>query len=83
MAVQFDSNRDNWCTYDNFAQMYNNVYEIMVDTSVAVKLDAAAWFNKDGNEVPTEENTFGQQSSYKWTCLDLVLFMDKVGDNTS
>ena len=39
--------------------MYNNVYESMVDTSVAVKLDAAAWFNKDSNEVPTEENAVG------------------------
>jgi len=63
--------------------MYNNVYESMVDAGVAVKLDAAAWFNKDGNEAPTEENSVGRQSSYKLTHPDLVLFMDEVGDNTS
>ena len=63
--------------------MYNNVYESMVDTSVAVKLDAAAWFNKDSNEVPTEENAVGWQSSYKLTCPDLVLFIDEVGDSMS
>ena len=58
-AVQFDSNRDDWCTYNNFAQMYNNMYEHMVDAGAAVKLDATAWFNKDSNEVPTEENAVG------------------------
>ena len=55
----------------------------MVDAGAAIKLDATAWFNKDGNKAPTEENCAGQQSSYKLTCPDLVLFMDEVGDNTS
>ena len=35
------------------------MYESMVDIGVAVKLDATAWFNKDGIEVPTEENDVG------------------------
>jgi len=44
--------------------MYNNVFESMVDVGVAVNLDVDAWFNKDGNEVPTEENAVACQSSY-------------------
>ena len=63
--------------------MNNNMYESMVDASVAVKLGATTWFNNDGNEAPTEENSVGRQSSYKLTHPDLVLFMDEVGDNTS
>jgi hypothetical protein len=38
-AVRYDSKRDDWCTLENFEQMYNDVYDMMFKASVAKELD--------------------------------------------
>jgi hypothetical protein len=44
-----DANQRTYCTYDNVANMYNSVYESMVEAGVAIKLDEEAMFDNEGN----------------------------------
>ena len=41
-----DSNRHTYCTYENFANMYDAVYEHMVEAGVAIKLDEEKMFDE-------------------------------------
>jgi hypothetical protein len=38
-ALHFDSLRDDWCTAENIGQIYDQIYEAMVHSNVAIKLD--------------------------------------------
>jgi hypothetical protein len=42
-AVRFDSKRDDWCWLENFADMYDRVYDKWVESGAAKKLDHAVW----------------------------------------
>jgi hypothetical protein len=42
-----DRNRLTWCTEDNFSNMYNSVYEAMVEAGVAIKHEEEVWLDKD------------------------------------
>jgi hypothetical protein len=59
-----DINQKEWVTYDNFSQIYDSVYEMMVKAAVAEKLPEAVWFDHDGNIVLNEEEAFGEKSQY-------------------
>jgi len=82
-GVKFDSKRADWCTYQNFQLMYDEVYEAMVAAGIASKFDDPAWFDKLGNIVEDEENCFGLKSKYYLLRPDKLLFVDEVGSNTS
>ncbi len=82
-GVKFDSKRADWCTYQNFELMYNEVYEAMVEAGIASKLDTPTWFDKSGNIVEEEGDAFGLQSKYILLRPDLLLFVDEVGSNTT
>jgi hypothetical protein len=45
-----DSKRRTRCTYEHFENMYNSVYDSMVECGVAVKLEEETMFDIDGNE---------------------------------
>jgi hypothetical protein len=38
IVVKFDSKRADWCTYQNFKEMYREVYKEMVESGIASKL---------------------------------------------
>ena len=59
-----DINRQEWCTYESFNNMYGSVYETMVKAGVATKLEEAVWFNHDGNIVPNKEQAIGEKLKY-------------------
>ena len=62
-VVQFDSNQDDWCTVHNFEQMYEKVYESMVNCGVVVKWeDEPWWVNHDGAPVNREEDAYGRKT---------------------
>jgi hypothetical protein len=44
-----DRNRSTYCTQENFANMYESVYEKMVEAGVAVKFKEEMMFDKEGN----------------------------------
>lgn len=82
-AVKFDTKRDEWCTYHNFKEMYEEVYTLLVSTGLAVKHDLPVWRNKDGEIVEQEVDSFGLESAYELIHPDWVVFVDEVGNNTS
>ncbi len=63
-GVKFDCKRADWCTYQNFELKYQEVYQQMVESHIASKFDAPAWFDKSGNIVEEENEAFGWKSSY-------------------
>jgi hypothetical protein len=77
-----DCKRHTWCTYSNFSQMYDDVYDRMVEAGVAIKLDEEAMLNKEGNIVTNKEEMFGRPSKYIVTKLEQILFVDETGSNT-
>jgi hypothetical protein len=46
-----DRNHRTWCTIEHFFNMFEAIYEVMVDCGVAKKLDREFMRDKEGNEV--------------------------------
>ncbi len=38
-AVKFEAKRAEWCTYDNFSTMYDEIYKQMAIRGIASKVD--------------------------------------------
>ena len=75
--------RSEWSVYRNFSQIYDEVYEAMVDAGVAKKLEEPMWFDMEGNTTK-EENVFGKRkATHMLTRPDMVVFVDEVGCTTS
>jgi len=81
-AVRFDSQRDDWCSVENFEAMYKEVYESMVSSGVAVKFDKEKFLDAEGNIVHSEAEAFGRKTKDLLTQPEYVFFVDEVGDNT-
>jgi hypothetical protein len=78
-----DVNRHNWCTYANFSTMYNVVYEAMVESKVAEKVDEAIIYDIFGNEHSDPDCTFGLPTKYRLLKPENVIFVDETGKNTN
>jgi hypothetical protein len=63
--------------------MYEQVYEAMVSSNVAIKLENPVWLDKENNIVQSKEEAFGRQTQYFITHPDYLIFVDEVGDNAS
>jgi hypothetical protein len=61
-AVWFDLQRDDWCSVENFEAMYEEVYESMVSSGVAVKFDKEKFLDAEGNIVHSEAEAFGRKT---------------------
>jgi hypothetical protein len=66
-----DVKQRTWVTEENFAMMYDNVYEAMVEAGVAVRLEA---------EVGSEG---GRPTKYQLVRPEFVLFVNETGCNTN
>jgi hypothetical protein len=82
-GVKFEAKRAEWCTYDNFLQMYEEVYKQMVECGVASKVSTKVHVDKSGSIVESESDGFGLPTQYLMHRPDKVLFVDEVGSNTS
>jgi hypothetical protein len=78
-----DCKRYTWCTYNNFFQMYNDVYKRMVEAGVAKRLDEEVMLDKEGNIVTNKEEMFGHPTRYIVTKPKRILFVDETGSNTN
>ena len=74
-CVRFDSQREAWATYENFNQMYDDVYRGMVKSGV--------WVNREGKIVSTEEESFGRKTKHILTRPNYLIIVDETGDDTS
>ena len=66
--------------------MYENNYGYWASNeagNIVVELPEPIWFDKAGNEVAGEKFSFGQKTKYKIVKPEQLLFVDKVGANTS
>ena len=67
---KFAMDRNNSLTYSNMKQMYDDVYDSMVDAGVAIKLDQ-----------PLDHQTGRLHVNYKLTHPEMCLVVDEVGAN--
>ena len=81
-GAKFACNRADWTTKDNIAQMYDIIYDAMVDARVAEKLDAPIFLDEGGREV-SDEDRFGQLVDTILTKPEYVMFADETGCNTN
>jgi hypothetical protein len=80
-AVCFDSMREDCCSVKIFEVMYEEVYESMVGSGVAVKLDEEVYVDAEGNVVD-EQDGFGRKMKYLATRPNYILHVDEVENNT-
>jgi hypothetical protein len=78
-----DINRVAWVTYANFEKMYEKVYQGMIDAKVAVRLPEPVWFNREGEIVDNEEDSFGLKSDIHIIHPEYIVFVDETGVNTN
>jgi hypothetical protein len=79
---KFSKDRSEWSVYENFVQMYDEIYAAMEIAGVATGLAAPVWVNKDQEET-SEEEAFGRRITHLLTRPDYVVFVDEVGSNLS
>ena len=78
---KFSCNREDWCTYDNFLNMYKCIYNEMLKAGVAEKIEVPVFMDKKGNVVSVE-NAFGRKCTHKLVRPDMCFVFDETGGNT-
>jgi hypothetical protein len=71
-----------WYIYHNFVQMYKEVYNAMVKARVAETLAEPMWVDNK-QQITSKENAFAQKVTHLMPFPDCIVFVDKVGCNTS
>jgi hypothetical protein len=92
---KFAKNRSDWSTERNIRQMYDEIYNNMVEAGIAVRLDDKLWMNSSSNTVVNEEKQLcsefdldpekplGLQCDSKLIHPQYLLFFDETGCNTN
>jgi hypothetical protein len=78
-----DQKRCTWCTYEHFSNMYDGVYEAMVEAGVAVEHNEEKMFDVSGNIVTDVNQMDGRPSKYELKHPERVIFVDETGCNTN
>jgi hypothetical protein len=78
---RFACNRADWTKLRNIVQMYDVIYDELVDAGVAIKLDSPVFTDRNGKEVSKNER-FGKEQDIKITHNHYILFADETGCNT-
>jgi hypothetical protein len=78
-----DIKRHTFCTAESFRDMYECIYESMVDAGVAIKLEEPVMYDRSGNETLDGNVAFGRPSQYKIIRPQMLLFVDECGCNTN
>ena len=80
---KFALNRHDWTTLPNIKQMYDVIYDEMVDSCVAVSLQHPIFTDINGIPEDHETKRFGLAQPIKITKPEWILFADESGFNTS
>jgi hypothetical protein len=80
---KFAMNRHDWTTLPNIKQMYEVIYDEMVDACVAVSLQIPIFTDINGIPEDHETKRFGLAQPIKITKPEWILFADESGFNTS
>ena len=57
---KFSCNREDWCTYDNFFNIYKCIYDEMLLAGVAAKIEVPVYIDRAGNDGSVEKR-FGRK----------------------
>lgn len=79
---KFACSRADWTKRSNLEQMFNVVYDEMVDAGIAIHLQTPVFTDCDGNEVDESEKV-GYAQDIKITHKHYLLFADECGCSTS
>jgi hypothetical protein len=78
-----DIKRHTWCKYEHFEEMYDCIYNCMVEAGIC-KLNAdARYYNLNGVVVTDPANSFGRPTKYELTNPEMLVFVDETGCNTN
>ena len=78
---KFSCNREDWCTYQNFLNMYKCIYGEMLLAGVAAKIEVPVYMDREGNAVSVEK-AFGRKCTHKLVRPDMCFVFDETGGNT-
>jgi hypothetical protein len=78
-----DSKRSTYVTKDNFASMYDDVYDALHDAGIAKKMNDTVMLDKKGNMVDKEEEMVGLPTKFIMEHPRNFIFMDETGCNTN
>jgi hypothetical protein len=81
-SVKFEAKRAEWCTYENFSEMYDHIYEAMVKHGIASKCNTKVKLDKAGDIVDFSDEAFAVPMQYLMQRPDKLIFVDEVGSNT-
>ena len=79
---RFACNRAEWTNARNIKQMYDVIYDEMIDAGIASMLEIPIFTDRNGNEV-AEGEKFGEIQAMVITKPAYLLFADESGFNTS
>ena len=79
----FGNSRHGWCTYLNFINMYDDIYALFEENSLAQKLPVPVMMDKDGNIVTNDSEQYGRKVTHNFTHPHAVICFDEIGCNTS
>ena len=77
-GAKYELDRDRWTTYMNFSDIYDHMYDEMVDTKVASKYNKPMWQDFDGKEC-LEADVYGYKVTHNLTHPEMCVVMDAVG----
>jgi hypothetical protein len=80
-AVRSNSKRDDWCRLENFDDMYDGVYNKLVESGVAEVLEHEVWRDMHNNGVLTEVEAYGRKTGYSLLHPEKLVFFEEVGGN--
>ena len=78
---KFSCNREDWCTYQNFLNMYHCIYDEMLLAGVAAKIEVPVYMDREGNPVSVD-NAYGRKCTHKLVRPDMCFVFDETGGNT-
>ena len=63
-SVKFEAKRAEWCTYNNFSTMYDEIYKQMANRGIASKVNRKLLLNKEGGIVEHLHEAFRLPTEY-------------------
>ena len=79
----FGNSWHHWCTYLNFLNMYDDIYDVLEENKLAVKLIEPAMMDGEGKIVTDTNKQVGRKVTHKFTHPENVYVFDEKGCNTS
>jgi hypothetical protein len=78
-----DRKRLTWCTHDNFRNMYDSVYEAMVEAGVAIKHEEEVWLDINNQITINQDEAVGRKTRFQQVKPERCVYVDETGCNTN